>query len=454
MSPTAQSFVMPQSSTSKDFGGFSPDTFASSMKGHNQMPEHSMNTLVIEIQLDAELLATFCRRGRRRLREIQTSSQAVLKLDRSRSVLRASGTESQIAEVRRQLECLGGPRKQITAALWAELMRTRTLQDTSTAAIECIQQQSQCRVHIERSKHEVRLFGPKPAVAVADRLLDALANMCLEKVVQVSDITALASEMLHLMAHTCSVTLRVEKNCVFVLGLAVTVQTAAEELKRYVSNPQNFQLSIRADAMNKIVSDSLIKLKEEGNYSGGNCSDDDTDSDRCQPKARTFQAFISPKQASQKGGQQCCDHCGTNLSGNFCVNCGKPNPNATMQAQVMPMANLASLMQPLQNMQTSMSLASVAALGNSRHGPDGAASNSQTDMSMQNLVPLCIPQGMMMMQQPQSFPKGSEFDTGGNANDTMMYMVPIGIMPGMPMQGENMQAAYASAQTGSHLFTC
>ncbi|CAE8643124.1 unnamed protein product, partial [Polarella glacialis] len=41
----------------------------------------------VDVVLEADLLATFCRRGRRRLRDIQSSSQTVLKLDRCRGVL-------------------------------------------------------------------------------------------------------------------------------------------------------------------------------------------------------------------------------------------------------------------------------------------------------------------------------------------------------------------------------
>jgi len=195
----------------------------------------------VDIELDRELFATFCRRGRRRLREIQASSEATLKLDRSRGILCACGTESAIAEVRRQLECLGGPRKHVTAALWAELMRTRTVQDASLAAIECIQQHSECRVHIERSKHEVRLFGPNFAVSVADRLLDELGKMCTEKIVM-ANIANLAAETLHQIAHTCSVTLRVEGQEIFVLGLSANVHKAGEEMQRYVTSPGSFEL--------------------------------------------------------------------------------------------------------------------------------------------------------------------------------------------------------------------
>ena len=49
-----------------------------------------------------------------------------MKLDRGRGVLKAFGTIEAIQQVQQQLESMMGPRKEISRATWAELMRTRS----------------------------------------------------------------------------------------------------------------------------------------------------------------------------------------------------------------------------------------------------------------------------------------------------------------------------------------
>ena len=81
--------------------------------------------------------------------ETSQPRKAVVKLDRARGVLKVYGTAQAIKDIRmccsvggrskhdfqdpfrpqdveRQLECMTGPRKEISRASWAELMRTRT----------------------------------------------------------------------------------------------------------------------------------------------------------------------------------------------------------------------------------------------------------------------------------------------------------------------------------------
>ena len=50
--------------------------------------------VTVEIPLDEELLGSFCRRGRRRLRELQDATQTIVRLDRTRACLSVTGTES------------------------------------------------------------------------------------------------------------------------------------------------------------------------------------------------------------------------------------------------------------------------------------------------------------------------------------------------------------------------
>jgi len=203
----------------------------------------------VEISLDPELLNTLHRRSRRRLRDIQASCQALLKLDHARSSLRVSGSEEAIRSVRRHLENLSGPCKPLAPAVWAELMRTRTLCYSSRATIAKMQNQSGCRIHIERGKQEVRLFGPKEGIVVAVRLLDEFAETCGEEVVSVgSPTSALSSVKLQALAHAFGITLRVEDQDVVVLGIKASVAEACKELRRYVSDPEGYSVESLPEA--------------------------------------------------------------------------------------------------------------------------------------------------------------------------------------------------------------
>ena len=46
-----------------------------------------------EIPLDEDLLGSFCRRGRGRLRELQEATQTIVRLDRARGCLSVTGTQ-------------------------------------------------------------------------------------------------------------------------------------------------------------------------------------------------------------------------------------------------------------------------------------------------------------------------------------------------------------------------
>ncbi|CAE7873979.1 gup1 [Symbiodinium microadriaticum] len=184
-----------------------------------------------EIPLDEDLLGSFCRRGRRRLRELQEATQTIVRLDRARGCLSVSC----ISVVKRHLASLGGPRRDVAAPVWAELMRTRTLQ-RDDAALARIQAESGCRVHIERQQREVRLFGPVDSVALAESLLKELEEGCCEDVVLESLDTETDLETLQAslepLAMDHNVTLCIEKSHgLRVFGLKAAVKAASSELK-------------------------------------------------------------------------------------------------------------------------------------------------------------------------------------------------------------------------------
>eukprot|EP00931_Biecheleriopsis_adriatica_P096101 TRINITY_DN6974_c0_g1_i1.p1 TRINITY_DN6974_c0_g1~~TRINITY_DN6974_c0_g1_i1.p1 ORF type:complete len:373 (+),score=68.21 TRINITY_DN6974_c0_g1_i1:18-1136(+) len=189
-----------------------------------------------EMRLDPELLASL-RRGRSRLRELQEATGASLKLNRVQGVLSVLGSASSIAAVRFQLECMSGCRRVVTSAAWTELMRMRKI-ETGMTALNRIQEQSGCRVHIERSKHEVRLFGPRATASVADRLLDQLEKLCIEQHVPAASCANLAESKLEAIASGCGVTFKLEQGGIRVLGLKFAVAEAVNDLIDCMVNPE------------------------------------------------------------------------------------------------------------------------------------------------------------------------------------------------------------------------
>lgn len=189
-----------------------------------------------EFELDPELLSILCRRGRRRLRLLQLETRANIWIDRGRGVLHASGPEAALGELQRQLASLRGPRKNVSAAVWSELMRTRTKsKDPEEGLVARLQEESGCRIHIERDRHQVRIFGPSEEVAVCERLLEELDAECVEELVpRAVDATLLKTPALDALAQACGVTLRADKGTITVLGTRSAVREAAIELCQFV----------------------------------------------------------------------------------------------------------------------------------------------------------------------------------------------------------------------------
>lgn len=304
------------------------------------------DTTAIEIALDPELLTTFCRRGRRRLRDIQISCQAAVKLDRARGVLRVSGPESSIHAVRRSLASLSGPRRPVPAAVWAELMRTRTMNNSAHATIARLQQESGCRIHIERSRQEVRLFGPGDGVNLANKLLDELAKTCTEEAVSLGSATPIAPVMLQSLAHACCVTLRVEEGQIAVLGVRVAVENAVQELKRCIADPENYQ----PGPLPQEVSDA-VALEDPAGSAGKLDTEDYFEPDDSEklgvvttkmPPAVTADENLDVQGLQQikgmHGSQSSCRACPTCGAGRFCVFCGA----ATWQVSSMNLATYAA----------------------------------------------------------------------------------------------------------------
>lgn len=388
----------------------------------------------IEILLDAELHASFCRRGRRRLREIQSASRAILKFDRTRGVLRVTGSDSAIADVQRQLDCLGGPRKEVCNAVWSELMRTRMSEDATSSAVQRIQQLSDCRVHIERSTKEVRLFGPKPAVATASQLLEDLRQMCTEQVVDVADAQSLPQEAIAHLAGIYNVSIGITEDQVVIAGFEFAVSKAFKAFLSYALNTQQDLNGAEPDeevAANIAAALAKLQLPQDEGCSGVSTSGslkaplEDSDGsteggEERRPSGSQGQtsAHQSAPAASQPANpsHECCPTCGTT---NFCVGCGAPNEHFQLyqmklvqsQMSMMP-GNVGQMMMPV------------------FPGQNG-------------FVPVCMPAGMVPMAQQ---PIIGSFEGCDNSQPTGVYLMPAqmvqGIQPGM-MVCDGSKTAYS-----------
>lgn len=195
-------------------------------------------------------MAALCRRGKQKLRNIESSSHSSLKLDASRGVLEIRGSKASVAEVQLQIKNLSGPCIAVTAAVWAELMRTRTHVDSSQSSVAIIQEKSGCRMHIDRHSRQVRLFGPEEATDVAQQLLRKLDSMC-SAVTIVMNPAVLVEHRLHGVAQEFGVTLLVQDRWIVVLGLAGAIVEAAEELR----NAEEGNLFVSRTSILKAMSD-------------------------------------------------------------------------------------------------------------------------------------------------------------------------------------------------------
>lgn len=206
-----------------------------SLQDRNMLPQSSGNEIEVreQIVLDPELLNCLHRRGRRRLREIQTSCRVNVWLDTLRGVLHLNGSEVCVAAAKNLIAALGGPRIPVSIPTWAELLRTRKLQTGPEAAVARIQLESGCRLHIERGKQEVHLFGNPESVAKAQKLLMELEQQCVEEVM-VSMANAIDSMVLQTIASSCGVTFRIENDHICILGIRKSVKEAVDTLKKHL----------------------------------------------------------------------------------------------------------------------------------------------------------------------------------------------------------------------------
>jgi len=196
--------------------------------------DDSSTTQMVEIQLGEELLGLLSRRSRRRIHDIHESCNVRTKLDKMRGVLQVVGSESGIQAVRKQLESFSGPSKPVSTAVWAELMRTRMQSTTALITVATMQEETGCRVHIERSRCEVRLFGDAQGVRQASERIDELELHCVEACVPCYGCFKLPDEQLQKLAHDHRVSFFQEAHMISIYGLKDAVRKAVVSLQKAI----------------------------------------------------------------------------------------------------------------------------------------------------------------------------------------------------------------------------
>lgn len=430
----------------------------------------SSSKQTVEIILDPEVLGAMCRRGRRRLRDLNASSEADLRLDRVRGVLQVTGSPHAIEDIRRQLESVVGPCMAVTCAVWSELMRERSNPDTTKSVVAKIQEVSGCRVHIERTSKEIRLFGPNDAVPVAQQLLDQLDGLCIEETVDMNCPKYLDVEMLHAFAHEFGVALQVEEKQVIVLGISGAVKAAAQELRDYDSDQREIGLGLHVgkpseiacaavfDAISNLGADvtmlalkpkvAMLKPKQTSKLS---CNS--TTADSLPPMANEssssdtqMKAGRAQRHTKEDANKQCpfspCAMCGD--CGAFCVQCGMaatkkldPALGACMSCgaanfctycgeptQKTKLKNKAASQQSFP--QTSaMPCGNQSVMMPSQYFPNQAAMPCGNQNVMMPGSPMIVPEGMMAVYVPSGMVPYQQPMMGTQANVMQACMVPM-----------------------------
>lgn len=208
------------------------------------------DTFTLQLPLGERDLHGFSsyRRGRRRMHEIRLMCPGVsyVKLNKALGTLEITGTAEGLELARIKVAEVTGPLKQLSPAVWSELMRTRKQEGPGATTSE-LQRFSGCRLHLDRESCAVRIFGPEEVVATAEKLLDNLAKACEEHLLNVKS-DDLDEEMLQKIACATCVSARIQNTGIYLMGFESLVRKATGEVQRYLRDPESYQLPDIMDA--------------------------------------------------------------------------------------------------------------------------------------------------------------------------------------------------------------
>jgi len=320
---------------------------------------------IVEIPLKGEILSSFCRRGRRRLRDAEAACGVKLRLDRARGVIVAAGPPESTAGLRKYLAGLIGRRRSVPLAVWAELMRTRTFTDSEDATMLRLQEQCGCRIHIERGQPEVCIFGEDEGADKADLLLAELETQVAQETLVVENIAELSPVSLQQLAHRCRVTLRVEASQLLVVGLKGRLAEAIDEVRRYVDDPSRcdtFPSEAAASIQQEDASSVSSALGSTGLWDPSAAPD----AKSLAPKHPIGHQQLSASDGGAQGQAAACPTCGC---GRFCAHCGTQVWQLVPMEMVQPMPYVASGQPHLAGAQTPGSAQSGEAPGSQDDAP-------------------------------------------------------------------------------------
>lgn len=195
----------------------------------------SSDVITVQMPLSKQALGMAQKpRWRGRLRDIQARCPGgtSLKLSKELSTVEISGTAEGVQVAQRLVEERLGPVKELSAAVWHELHRTRK----GFGGLNLIHKLTGCRLHLQRDTSQVRLFGTAPCVAKASALLDRLEEMCTEERVT-GPAHQLDQNMLDKIACETCVTLWIAGSELYLMGFKAAIEDALAEIKRLISFP-------------------------------------------------------------------------------------------------------------------------------------------------------------------------------------------------------------------------
>jgi hypothetical protein len=107
---------------------------------------------------------------------------------------------------------------------------------TASITVAKMQEETDCRVHIERSRCEVRLFGDARGVRQASERIDELASQCIEAFVPLDGSSKLPDEQLQNLAYEHHVTFIQETRKIVAYGLKGPVSKAVVSLQEAIAS--------------------------------------------------------------------------------------------------------------------------------------------------------------------------------------------------------------------------
>eukprot|EP00931_Biecheleriopsis_adriatica_P001916 TRINITY_DN10245_c0_g1_i5.p1 TRINITY_DN10245_c0_g1~~TRINITY_DN10245_c0_g1_i5.p1 ORF type:complete len:378 (+),score=79.11 TRINITY_DN10245_c0_g1_i5:84-1136(+) len=137
------------------------------------LPRRMMAIIPISTQLLSLLTS---RRGHQRLRALRRKSSARIGLDVQSHVVYVCGSAQEAWNVRDELQALEGTAMSVSEALWKKLMQFRTVTD-SIYSLASIQEKCNCRLHVDRLKMEVRVFGFEEDLPRAQMVLHEMEEL-------------------------------------------------------------------------------------------------------------------------------------------------------------------------------------------------------------------------------------------------------------------------------------